>query len=456
MNPKMDFVDPHATVFQREAELEIEDTTVPVAFAFSEEGQIDMQVLDRPDKILTDGLYEQVEGTTDRGEKVIARDVFCVDKLSVTLSPQIIEVIGDENRTVRGEEVTVNAGVLGFQYKYSPKQFKPDDALELISRSGTRAGGGNTVDWSMVMKPLSDYSTRVYSIRNYHNLVRTVEIDTTLEGLYGNLPRVAEFATDRVQEICWLSSFIQGTLPASSKIEFKKSGDDSDSQSSTTQYVKLTSLHDNIGSSCCSSYLLFRSRHEISSYLDRTYETFLEKESAIQLKKVLGLYVDSLNSRRPVEPRYVNLCMAMEMLANRFSADQGSTANQIQKLVKDLGIEFKDLISFRGSFPTKYHPTLYQEYRSHVMEHGHSIPPHIWGTQDRLPAPQEKTLEYFWYNSRNNAVHGDPQIPEGELMEDQHSLIVLFQRLLREILLEGDLEGLRGLQTFDRRELTRF
>jgi len=343
------------------------------------------------------------------------------------------------------------ADLLGYQYKRNPKQSRQDEEVTLIERSDFRAGGGNYADWSVTLRPFCNYLSRVNSIRNYRNLVRTVEFEISVQGVYGDLPRVADFAADRLEELTWLSSFIQGIVPSAPKLELRDGRINTDGAS--VMYVKLRNLHGNIGSSCEQKHLLFSGPIELRLFLDRAYESFLTKQDSLQLEKVLGLYIDSLDPQRPLENKFVNLCMAMEMLANRYSSDRGSTPAQIRTLVNRLDVEFLDIIPAKGSLELKYHPHYHprhdKEFRHNLIELEKSATSTTQMMLQKAAIQNDRTLQYFWYNARNQVVHGGSNISFEELMMDYHALLVLLRRLLRKILVADDLKGLRGLQRLD-------
>lgn len=413
MQPSQDFVDNHALVFYRQAEIEVDDVTIPVEIWLTEGGEVNIETSRISIEGLTQDVYPEVTGTTDQGEEVIITDLFCFTDQILSLNAQVVEICRNEDRVVEGEEVTLQADVLGYQYKSTPRFSNPDDRIDLIERTGWRAGSGNNADWSISLRPLPEYSTRVNSIQNYRNLVRTVQFDVSIAGLYGGLDRVAGVTERILDQITWVSSYLQGTLPSYSKLEIREDGD------SPAEYVMLRSLHSNVGGSCKSSHRLFRVNQELPLFLDRAYEHFLEKQETLELKKVLGFYVDSLDPSRPVDVKFTNLCIATEMLANRILPDQGCTEDQISGLVNELGVEFRGLIPADGSLKSKFGDDL-----------------------------DDKTLEYFWYRSRNHVIHGGSDVTTHEIIEDYHALLVLLRRLLREILLEGEIESLHGIQEF--------
>lgn len=129
MEPSQDFVDNHAIVFQRQAEIEVEDETLSVEISLSEGGQLNLET-SRPGldtEGLETGIYPEVTGTTERGEQVIITDLFCFADELLSLNPSVIEICSSENRVVEGEEVILTADALGFQYKGTPRFSDPDD-----------------------------------------------------------------------------------------------------------------------------------------------------------------------------------------------------------------------------------------------------------------------------------------------------------------------------------------
>jgi|AntDeeMetagen681_2_1112603.scaffolds.fasta_scaffold02510_3 hypothetical protein len=197
MEPSLDFVDNHATVFYREAEIEVENITIPVEIWLTENGQLKLETDRINPEGLTEGVYSEITGTTGRGEAIVINDVFCFTDSILSLNPQSVEICRNKDRIVKGEEVSLYADILGFQYNSTPKFSNPDDYLELLERTDWPAGSGNIADWTIGVRPLPDYTKRVNSIQNYHNLVRTVQLELSINGLYGGLDRIAN-VTDRL------------------------------------------------------------------------------------------------------------------------------------------------------------------------------------------------------------------------------------------------------------------
>ena len=450
--PAAEYIDPHSTVFQRTAEIEIEGVTFRIEIELTEGGSLEMSALENPDGLVTEKTFTKLSGITDQDERLIARNVYCnSDEMFIHLSVSSIEIFGDEDWFVEGEEVTLNADVLGFQYVKHSNHFKVQDEIDLFEESETPAGGGNFADWSIKLSPFVDYQQRVEFIQNYYNLVRTVHIQIDLEGIYGDQRRVTGFANDRWEEMSYILSFLQGTLPVAPKIKIQGEND------SGPIYVRIENVQSNIGSGCKMSEILFYHHSEISIFLDRAYNTYLNKRDSLKLREVFGLYIDSLNTRRPVQPRLVNLCIGIEIIANHFNADQGNTEEQIQTLLDDLDVKYKDLIVPEGSFPTKYLPSLYKKQQEHILEYNaapKSIYRHI--LEDALPAPHEKNLGYFWYRSRNHVIHGGSTLSFRELTTDYNSLVVLFRRILRRLLVGENTTRLHGLKELERKEFLEF
>lgn len=165
-------------------------------------------------------------------------------------------------------------------------------------------------------------------------------------------------------------------------------------------------------------------QHELPSYLDRALERYHEVEDRLELQKILGFYVDSLHPSRPVDVKFTNLCIATEMLANKYLPDQGCTEDQIKALIDELDIKFMDLISEGGSLRTQF-------------------------GADTDDLPEEITLEYFWFKSRNHVIHGGREITTREIIQDYQALLVLLRRILREVLLQSETDGLRGLNELE-------
>lgn len=418
MEPSLDFVDNHATVYHREAEIELGEETLDVGILLSEGGQLSLEPK-RPridTRRLETGIYPEVTGTTEEGEQVIITDLFCFADELISLSPQVIEICRNPDKIVEGEEITLHADVLGFQYK-KPTFFDSEDRLELLERTDWRVGGGNFADWKITVKPLPDYEKRVSSIQNYHNFVRTVQFEILINGVYGGLNRVAAVTDKILDEITWLSSFVQGTLPSYSKLEIN-AGED-------PEYLQLRSLASNVGGCCRRSHLLlFMPQHELPIYLSRGLKRYPELEDKLELRKILGFYVDSLHPSRPVDARFTNLCIATEMLAKKHLPDQGSTPAQIKALVEDLDVQFMDLIPEQGSLRTQLDAELGD-------------------------LPEEIVLEYFWFKSRNHVIHGGRNVTTKEIIRDYQSLLILLRRMLRELLLGSNTNELRGLNELE-------
>lgn len=414
MGPSKDFVDNHASVFHREAEIELGEETLPVEISLSEDGKLTLETsrTGADTEGLETQVYPEVTGTTEEGEQVIITDLFCFADDLLTLNPQVIEICRNPDRIVEGEEVMLRADVLGFQYK-KPTFYDPNDNLELIERTDWRVGGGNHADWKIIAKPFPEYETRINSIQNYQNLVRTVQFEVSISGVFGGLTRVAAVTDKILEKVTWVSSLVQGTLPSYSILELYEGED--------AEYVQLRSLASNVGGCCRRSHLLlFMPQHELPAYLDRALERYEEVEDRLELRKILGFYVDSLHPSRPVDVKFTNLCIATEMLANKYLPDQGSTEDQIKALINELDIDFMDLIPEGGSLRTQF------------------------GT-DIEDLPENITLEYFWFKARNHVIHGGREITTQEIILDYQALLVLLRRILREIILQGDTDGLHGL-----------
>jgi hypothetical protein len=424
MEPSQDFVDNHAIIFHRQAEIEVEDETLPVEISLSEGGQLNLETsrMGLDTEGLETGIYPEVTGTTEQGEQVIVSDLFCFADELLSLNPQVIEICRNTERVVQGEEVTLQADVLGFQYQNPLRSFNPDVSVDLLERSDWRVGGGNHADWKITLRPLPDYPTRVNSVQNYQNLVRTVQLEISIDDVYGGLNRIGAVTDEILDQIAWLSSYVQGTLPFHSKLEIR------DGEDEESEYIRLRGLASNVGG-CCrrSNLLLFMAQQELPLYLDRALERYLEIEEQLELRRILGFYVDSLHPSRPVDVKFTNLCIATEMLAKKYLPDQGSTEAQIEELVNELGVEFMDLIPDNGSLKTRY--------------------------GDNLDDIEDLTLEYFWFRARNHVVHGGRDVTTQEIIRDYNALLVLLQRFLREVLLQGNTEGLRGMTQFGPEDL---
>lgn len=423
MEPSQDFVDNHAIVFQRQAEIEVEDETLSVEISLSEGGQLNLET-SRPGldtEGLETGIYPEVTGTTEQGEQVIITDLFCFADELLSLNPSVIEICSSGDRVVEGEEITLTADILGFQYKGTPRFSDPDDHVNLIERTDWRAGSGNAADWNISVRPLPDYTTRVNSIQNYQNLVRTVQFEVSISGLYGGLDRIGTVSEGLLNEVTWLSSYVQGTLPSHSKLEIRED------KSNQPDYVRIRSLHGNVGGCCKSGNFLLMVGQELPLFLDRAYEKFREQQESLELRKVLGFYVDSLDPNRPVDVKLANLCIATEMLADRYlEEDPGPTADMISGLVNGVGVKYQDLIPENGSLKTQYGDDIY-------------------GRDDITP-------EYFWCPARNHVIHGGSSVTTSEISRDYNALLRLLQRLLREMLLEDETGSLRGMTDLEPNE----
>lgn len=421
MEPSRDFVDNHATVFSRQAEIRVDGIDIPVDIWLTEGGQLNMETDRLSPEGLSTQIYPEVMGTTERGEMIVVTDLFVFADELLSLNPSIVEICSSEDRVVEGEEVSLTADVLGFQHQPRTQFSDPGDRIDLIERTDWRAGSGNTADWSISVRPLPEYPTRVNSIQNYQNLVRTVQFDVSISGIYGGLDRVATVIDGLLSEITWLSSYIQGTLPSHSKIEIREDNTKPEDQ---PDYVRLRTLHGNVGGCCKSGNLLFRVKQELPVFLDRAYDTFQEKQDPLELRRILGFYADSLDPKRPIDVKFTNLCIATEMLADRYlEEDPGATADMIRGLVNGVGVEYQDLIPDNGSLKTQYGDDIY-------------------GRDDITP-------EYFWCRARNHVIHGGSSVTTIEISRDYNALLVLLQRLLREILLEGNTANLHGMTNLE-------
>lgn len=421
MEPSRDFVDNHATVFSRQGEIQVDGIDIPVDIWSTEGGQLNMETERLSPEGVSTQIYPEVMGTTERGETIVVTDLFVFADEILSLNPSIVEICSSEDRVVEGEEVSLTADVLGFQHQPRTQFSDSGDRVELIERTDWRAGSGNTADWSISVRPLPDYPTRVNSIQNYQNLVRTVQFDVTISGIYGGLDRVATVTDGLLSEITWLSSYIQGTLPSHSKIEIRE---DNTTPEDQLDYVRLQTLHGNVGGCCKSGNILFMLKQELPVFLDRAYDNFQEKQDPLELRKILGFYADSLDPKRPIDVRFTNLCIAAEMLADRYlEEDPGATADMISGLVNGVGVEYQDLIPDNGSLKTQYGDDIY-------------------GCDDITP-------EYFWCLARNHVIHGGSSVATSEISRDYNALLVLLQRLLREILLEGNTANLHGMTNLE-------
>jgi hypothetical protein len=418
MKPPQDFVDNHSTIFQREAEIKLGEVSLPVEIVLSEGGQLHLEIsrTDFDTGSLESKVYQEVTGTTKMGEQVIVKDLICIADGNPSLNPQVIEICESTDKIVRGEQVTIHCDALGFQYK-KPIFSNPDDNLKLLERTDWRVGGGNYADWSVAAKPLADYKTRVNSIQKYQNLVRTVRLEVSISGVYGGMSRVAGVTDKILEKIQWVSSFVQGTVPSYSILKIIDDGE--------MEYIQLRNLSPNGGGYCRKTHLLlFMPQYELPSYLDRVLERYLEIEEQLELRKILGFYVDSLHPNRPVNPKFANLCIATEMLAKKYLPDQGSTEDQIKALIDELDVQFMDLIPENGSLRSQFDTELEE-------------------------LSEQITLEYFWYKSRNDVIHGGREVTTQEIIRDYQALLVLLRRILRKILLQGDTDGLDRLNELE-------
>lgn len=421
MEPSRDFVDNHATVFSRQAEIQVDGIDIPVDILSTEGGQLNMEA-DRssPEGVSTQ-IYPEVMGTTERGEMIVVTDLFVFADEFLFLNPSIVDICSSEDQVVEGEEMSLKADILGFQHRPRTKFSDPGVRVDLIEKTDWRVGSGNTADWSISVRPLPDYPTRVNSIQNYQNLVRTVQFDVSISGIYGGLDRVVTVTDGLLSEITWLSSYIQGTLPSHSKIEIREDNTNPEDQ---PDYVRLRTLHGNVGGCCKPGNLLFMVKQELPLFLDRAYDTFQEKQDSLELRKILGFYADSLDPKRPIDVKFTNLCIAAEILADRYlEEDPGATADMISGLVNETGVEYQDLIPDNGSLKTQYGDDIY-------------------GRDDITP-------EYFWCRARNHVIHGGSSVTTTEISRDYNALLVLLRRLLREILLEGNTVNLHGMTNLE-------
>jgi hypothetical protein len=443
-------MDHQSVFFQRKCELQFSQEKIPVKIEITEGGDLKTTVLDNPSSPLRNGIHSEISGQTDAGEKIILKNISChSDHLSTIIHANSMEVFRQNGWSTRGSEVSVTADHLGLQYKYPPEHSNPNDRIELIKRNNTPAGGGNRADWSVVLKPLYDYYDRIEYIQNHHNLVRTTRTESTVSGIYGDSRRVVDFVSDRINELSWLLSYIQGTLPSATVFRI--------SEGSQLAYARFNQIHSNIGSSCSQGHLLFRTPSEIPLYLDRAYENYLDQRQSLRLDEVIGYYIDALNTRRAIQPRFVNLCIAIEMIADKYEDDLGSTEKQIQFLIDDLDIKFRDLLRPDASYPTEYLPSLYHEHQRNLTERRNfSSPTTLRILQDALPSPEMKVAEYFWYRSRNQVIHGGSKLSQRQIMVDYELLIVLLRRILRDVLLQNDTESLHGLLEFEPREFNAY
>lgn len=146
-------------------------------------------------------------------------------------------------------------------------------------------------------------------------------------------------------------------------------------------------------------------RSEARIFFNDGYQTYLNEFDEETFNRSISWYIDALIHGRAVDARMASLAAGIEQLAQGHSArdgESGQTANKIKNLINNLEVEFEDLAKFAGSFPDEA----------------------VDGSDPN------RTPEYFYSNSRNFVLHGDPKISSQELILDYEATLWLFRRIL--------------------------
>lgn len=458
--PTRDFIDRHHKIFKINAQLEIEEVSVDITIAQNEVGKIEVTINNPPRRISAKSYYKELSGVTNAGRELTLYGVHLLSfPPTITLVGQIT-IDGSSGHTFSGETIICELDAIGLRCSKMARSVRAKDKFELISRTGWDAGGGNSVDWQAIVTPLSDYGIRVRSMKNYHTSTRTAKILFEVNGLYGSPERIQEFVTEIMDQILMSTTIVQGTTPTVSRLLFKSIGDEEVPTSSGFEYytwARSTSM--NFGGSGLKNHLLNTTSNELSYYVDCAFQNYREYKDDLHLRNVLGYYVNSLDPDLNHESKMMNLSTAMELFASRYTRHRplSSTAEEIKKTVKDLGINVDYMIPVLGSYPTEHHPLIHKQSRKHVQHHQYSAATTLLTASQGATKqdPNAPLKEYFWYRSRNYVAHGDSNVTMKELVYDYEMLLMLFRRTVISLLLTDEQANrLPGISMNEPRNIT--
>lgn len=458
--PTRDFIDRHHKIFKIDAELEIEGISVDITICQNEVGKIEVTINNPPRRISAKSYYEELSGVTNTGRELTLYGVHLLSfPPTITLVGQIT-IDGSSGHAFSGETIICELDVVGLRYSKMARSVRAKDKLELISRTGWDAGGGNSVDWQAIVTPLSDYGIRVRSMKNYHTSTRTAKIFFEVNGMYGGPERVRQFVTEIVDQFLISTTIVQGTTPTVSRLLFKSiENENIPTNPGFDCYVWARSASLNFGGSGLKNHLLHTNPNELSYYVDCAFQNYREYEDDLHLRNVLGYYVNSLNPDLNHESKMMNLSTAMELFASRYTRHRplSSTAEEIKKTVRDLGINVDKLIPVLGSYPIEHHPLVHKQSRKHVQDHQYSAATTLLtSSQGATKYDSNSPLkEYFWYRSRNYVAHGDSNVTMKELVYDYEMLLMLFRQTVISLLLTDEQANrLPGISMSEPRNIT--
>ncbi|QCS43901.1 hypothetical protein [Natrinema versiforme] len=344
-----------------------------------------------------------------------------------SISPSEIIIDSSGGNAIVNEEVTVEIDVLCFLP--SNPFIDSVEELPLLERD----------DWSIYGESLDDRETRVGLIKEFKRPLRTATIEVRQE-VNGPPSRQVEKALEQIQEVVELTSFIQGVEPT----PFRARVTAVDGDEYSERYEEwFTKYRRSIGCAFTDSNFIYA---DLRDYLDEAYDDYLDNREPYRLHMVISWYLDALNATRTLDTKMASICSGTELFAKRHS-DHGpgyyKTRNRIGYLVNKLCVETEDLAEFSGTYDTSY---------SQASD-GNNNTVGVWSKCVQklfsilnLDSDEEEvnyTHEYFYSYSRQYVIHGDNlKITNDELYRDYEATLTLFQRLIRNQLL--DIENLEN------------
>ena len=250
--------------------------------------------------------------------------------------------------------------------------------------------------------PLVDSKDRINSVKDGGPQIRTgkVQIAQSIDGTIDHHVREAESECRRLLEV---SSLINHTNPKiiRSQLHTTQDGDENLLQQGTHYEILRSESDHSLGGRFKKfpDELVWGTGYE--RYLGEAYESYTQRvRDELRLQQVIGCYVDSRVSQRPVDGQLLSACSAIELLATRYhdysSGISGETAAKIEHLIGELDVETDDL---RESTETD---------------------------TSNLDVP-----EYSWAKERNFVVHGTGQPSYDELISTHIAVEILLQRIIR-------------------------
>ena len=311
-------------------------------------------------------------------------------------------------------------------------------------------------DWSIYGYSMDDREDRVDLIKEYKRHLRTATIEIQQQ-INGPASRQVKKALDKLEPIGELVSFPQGVEPIPIRAQITKIDD----QKYNERYEHWFSYYSgNIGHAFLGQNL---SWGDLQDYLSESYEDYVDKRDSYRLNMILSWYLDSINTTRTVDARLASICSGIELFAKRYS-DHGpeytKTRDRIGYLVDTLDVETEDLAEFSGTYNSSQLDTTdnkrLQERSGGIVKYRY-----VRRLLDVInkyldEGNPEYTHEYFYSYSRQYVVHGDNlKITDDELYRDHEAAHVLFQRLLRNQLLDNsnldNYQNLKNLSAEDSR-----